>query len=71
MHIIALEILLSRMTIHLLQTAQIATLQQNEAPTKVPPKYADFANVFSPNLAMKLPENTGIDKHATELEDGK
>ena len=33
----------------------------------IPLEYADYADVFTPNLAMKLPENTGINKHAIEL----
>ena len=53
------------------QTAQIAALKQDKAPTKVPSKYADYANIFSFDLAMKLPENTCINKHAIKLQDSK
>ena len=53
------------------RAAQIATLKQDEVPTKVPPKDTDYADVFSFDLAMELPENTGINKHAIELQDGK
>ena len=48
---------------------QIAYLKANEAPTKVPSKYADFANVFLPKLAAKLPKHTGINDYAIELVD--
>ncbi len=41
----------------------------DEAPTKVPSKYADFADVFSPKLAAKLLEYTGINNHTIELVD--
>ena len=53
------------------QAAQIAALKQDEAPIKVPPKYADYTDVFSLDLAMELPENTSINKHTIELEVGK
>ena len=59
---------LAKMTIDPIQAAQIATLKQDEAPTKVPPKYADYVDVFSFDLAIKLQENTGINKHAIKLE---
>ena len=42
-----------------------------EAPTKVPDKYANFADIFSPDLAAELPEHTGINDHAIELVDGQ
>ena len=72
-HIAVLEALVesAEMTIHLAQAAQIAALWQDEAPTKVPPKYAHYADVFWFDLAMELPENTGINKHAIKLEVGK
>lgn len=38
---------------------------------KILVKYSYFADVFPPNLAIKLPENTSINKHAIELKDGK
>ena len=46
-------------------------LIQDKAPTKVPSEYVEYANVFSFNLAMELPKNTGINKHAIGLRDGK
>ena len=67
------------MTIYLSQAAQllndnlilIFSLQQDQAPTKVPPKYADYADIFSFNLAIKLPKNTNINKHAIKPKDDK
>ncbi len=41
----------------------------DEAPTKVPSEYADFADIFSPKLAAALLEHTGINNHAIELVD--
>ena len=66
-HIAALEAPLAGMAIHSLRAAQISALIEDEAPIKVPPKYADYADVFSFDLAMELPENTGINEHAIEL----
>ena len=40
-----------------------------ETPTKVPVEYANFANVFSPDLASELSEHTGINDYAIELVD--
>ena len=34
-------------------------------------KYLDFANIFSKESANILSEQTGINKHAIELEEGK
>ena len=66
-HIAVLEALLAGMTVHLLWAAQVAILKQDEALTKVPPEYADYANVFSFDLTMELPKNTCINKHAIKL----
>ena len=49
---------------------QISGLIVEEASTKVSAKYADFADVFSPNLASELSKHTGINNHAIELIDG-
>ena len=48
---------------------QISGLIAEEAPTKVSDVYADFADVFSPDLAAELPEHTGINDHAIKLVD--
>ena len=50
---------------------QISGLIAKEAPTKVPAKYSDFADVFSPDLVIELPEHTEINTHAIDLEEGK
>ncbi len=41
----------------------------DKAPSKVPSKYIDFADIFSSELAAKLLEHTGINDHAIELVD--
>ena len=48
---------------------QISGLIVKEATTKISAKYLDFADIFSPNLAFKLPEYTGINDHAIKLVD--
>ena len=53
--------------IHPSRRPQIGGLIAEEALTKVPVKYTDFANMFSLDLASKLPEHTGINNHAIEL----
>ena len=70
-YIAALEAPLAGMAIYYSRAAQILALIQDKPPTKVPPKYANYADVFSFDLAMELPQNTGINKHAIKLQDGK
>ena len=48
----------------------VSGLIAEEAPTKVPAEYSDFADVFSLDLASKLPEHTGIIDHAINMVDG-
>ena len=67
-HIAGLEALLARMMIHFLQQASIAALKQNEALTKVSSKYLDYANIFSFDLTMELPENISINYHTIKLQ---
>ena len=62
---------LPKMTMHPSQAAQIAALQYDEAPTKIPSRYADYANIFSFDLAIELPKNTGINKYAIKLQADK
>ncbi len=66
-HISALE----ATTIHLSRAAQIAALQWDKAPIEIPTEYSDYADIFSSDLAMELPENTSLNEHAIELVEGK
>ena len=50
---------------------QISGLVAKEAPIKILNKYVDFADVFSSDLASKLPTHTGINNHAIKLVDGQ
>ena len=56
--------------VHPSRKAQISGLIAEEAPTKVPVEYSDFADVFSLDLASKLSEHIRINHHAIELLDG-
>ena len=69
MHVAAREAL--EPAIHPSRAPLLAALEQDKAPTKILPEYADYAEVFSPNLAMELPENTGINEYTIELFEGK
>ena len=53
--------------IYLFRRPQISGLIAEEAPTKVPAKYSDFADVFSPDLTSELPKHSWINNHAIEL----
>ena len=57
--------------VHPLRRVQRAHLKADEAPTEVPSEYADFADVFSPKLAVELPKHTDINDHAIELVDDR
>lgn len=70
-YVVVLEAPLIGMTIHPLQKIQITTLQQNEALIKVPNKYANYIDIFSFNSIVKLPKNTGINKHGIKFKKGK
>ena len=54
---------------HPLKKAQVVYLKADEALTKVSSEYANFADVFSPKLAIKLSKHTGINDHAIQLVD--
>ena len=62
---------LASLDVHLFREPQISGLIAKKAPTKVPAKYSDFADVFFPDLASELPEHTGINDHAIELVKGQ
>ena len=59
--------LIASLNVHPFQRPQISSLIAEEAPTKVPAEYSDFADVFLPDLASELPEHTGINDHTIEL----
>ena len=59
------------MPVHSKRQAQVGALLFNEAPTKIPAEYSDYSDVFSAENVAELPENTGINEHAIELEEGK
>ena len=59
----------SKITTLLAQKSQIASVLIEKVT--VPAKYSDFANVFSKKLAKVHPEQTGVNEHAIELEEGK
>ena len=56
---------------HSEKQAQVGALLFNKAFIEVPAEYSDYNNVFSAENAVELPKNTGINKHAIELEEGK
>ncbi len=55
--------------VHFSKRAQIAYLKADEAPSKVPSKYVDFADVFLPKLATELSEHMKINNYAIKLVD--
>ena len=61
----------SLLNVHPFRRSQISGLIAEEAPTKVPAGYLDFTDVFSPDLASKLPEHIVINNHTIELVDGQ
>ena len=53
--------------VHPFYRPQRTSLIVEETLTKVPLEYANFADMFSPDLASKLPEYTGINDYAIKL----
>ena len=68
---LSFTLLVASLDVYPFREPQISGLIVEKAPTKVLAKYSDFANVFSPDLATKLPEHTEINTHAIDLEEGK
>ena len=62
---------LTSLNVHPFWEPQISGLIAKKALTKVPAKYSDFADIFSPDLAFKLPKHTGINNHTIELVEGQ
>ena len=60
-----------KMPMHSKKQAQVGALLFDKAPTKVPAEYSDYSNVFSPNNAAELSENTRMNEYAIKLEKGK
>ena len=58
-----------KLDVHTSRRSQISGVIVEEAPTKVPVKYADFVNVFFPDLASELPNHIGINDHSIKLVD--
>ena len=50
---------------------QVRALLFDKAPIEVPGEYSDYSDVFSAENIAELPENTGMNEHAIELEEGK
>ena len=59
------------MSVYFKRQAQVGALLFNKALTKVLAEYSDYSNVFLAEYAAELPKNTGMNKHAIELEEGK
>ena len=57
--------------VHLFCRSQVSGLTIKEAFIKVLNEYIDFADVFSPDLVIKLPNHTRINNDAIELVDGQ
>ena len=53
--------------VHPSRRPQVSGLIAEEASTKVPAEYSDFADVFSLDLTSELPKHSGINDHAIEL----
>ena len=68
-HVAVLKTL--KLALHPSRTPLLAALQQDKAFTKISSEYVDYADVFSPDLAIELPENIGINKYAIELIEAK
>lgn len=51
------------MPIHLFWAFLLAALQLDKIFIKIILEYINYANVFSADLTIELPKNTGINKH--------
>ena len=51
--------------------AQVGSLLFNEACTEILAEYSNYSDVFLAENAAEFPENTRMNEHAIELEEGK
>ena len=70
-YIVSLNFTLLDVDIHPSYRPQISSLIVKEAFKKVFAKYSDFAYIFSPDLASKLPEHTKINDYTIKLIKGQ
>lgn len=61
----------SNSDIYPFRQVQIGFLKTDKAPTAVPNKYADLADVFLSNLVIELPKHTGINNLIINLINNK
>ena len=59
------------MPVHSKKQAQVGALLFDKALIEISAEYSDYSNVFSAKNTAELPENTGINEHAIELEEDK
>ena len=62
---------LLKLNVHPFRRPQVSGLIAKEVFIKVPAKYSDFADIFSPNLASKLSKHIRINDYAIKLVDGQ
>ena len=55
------------MLVHSSRAPLLAALQQDKAPTKISPENPNYTDVFSFDMAIELPGNTGINEHAIKV----
>ena len=60
-----------KMLEHSKKQAQVRALLFDMAFIEVLAEYSNYSNVFSAENAVELPENTRMNEHAIELEEGK
>lgn len=69
--VVHLVFFVSSNDVYLFYRVQIVSLKIDEVLITVPTKYSDFANIFSPGLAVELSEYMEMNDHVIELIDGK
>ena len=60
-----------KMPVYFKKQAQVGALLFNKALPEVPAEYSNYSSNFSAENAAELPENTGTNEHAIELEKGE
>lgn len=61
----------SIITLYFIKKPLFAALKQDKASTEIWMKYSNFANVFSPDLAMEFSDHTRLHKYSLKLIRGK
>lgn len=70
-YMVSLKVFVSIIIVYPGRKLLLAALEEAKAPIEVLMEYYDFANIFSSNLTIELPDCIGINEHTIKLVEEK